>query len=226
MTRISKNRFAVAAGGVLALAAAGSGVAQQAAGDRYARTLAEADITALYNVQLEQQLRSQEQEIAQIERETVELDATAVDVQPLLQRMFDEFAQFVADDVPFFKEERDQRVERLRELMTNVEASSSEKYRRLLEAYQIEMEYGRTMSAYKQTLADGSEAELVRLGRVTLLYRKVEGGETGYWDNERKDWVAAPDMAPQIEEALSIAKEEKAPDLIVVPVRAPQGGRS
>jgi hypothetical protein len=226
MTRISKNRFAVATCGVLAIAAAGSAAAQQAAGDRYAQTLAEADITALYNVQIEQQLRSQEQEIAQIEREMAALDATAVDVQPLLQRMFDELVAFVADDVPFFKEERDQRVARLRELMTNVEASPSEKFRRLIEAYQIEMEYGRTMSSYKQTLADGSEAEMVRLGRVTLLYRKVEGGETGYWDNEQKAWVAAPDMADEIEEALSIAKEERAPDLIIVPVRAPQGGRS
>jgi hypothetical protein len=95
-----------------------------------------------------------------------------------------------------------------------------------VEAYQIEMEYGRTMSAYKQTLADGREAEMVRLGRVVLMYRTVEGGETGYWDNERKEWVADPDMAAQIEEALGIAKEERAPDLIVVPVPAPQGGRS
>ena len=50
--------------------------------------------------------------------------------------------------------------------MQSVEASPSEKFRRLMEAYQIEMEYGRTMSAYKQTLDDGREAEMVRLGRV------------------------------------------------------------
>jgi hypothetical protein len=226
MTRISTRRFAAAVGGLLAIAASGSGVAQEAGGDRYARTLAEADIAARYNVQIEQQLRSQEQEIAQLEREIGTLDGTAVDVQPLLQRMFDDLVQFVAADVPFFKDERDQRVERLRELMARVDATASEKWRRLIEAYQIEMEYGRTMSFYKQTLADGREAEMIRLGRVTLMYRTVDGAETGYWDNERKEFVAAPDMAPQIEEALGIAKEERAPDLIMVPVPAPQGGRS
>ena len=227
MTRISKRRFAAAVAGLLAMGATSVGVAQQAAGgDRYARTLAEADITARYNVQIEQQLRSQEQEIATLEQEIAALDGTAVDVQPLLQRMFDELAQFVAADVPFFKDERDQRVARLRELMANVDASASEKFRRLLEAYQIEMEYGRTMSFYKQALADGREAEMVRLGRVTLLYRTVEGGETGYWDNQSKQWVPDPDSAGQIEDALSIAKEERAPDLIIVPVPAPQGGRS
>jgi len=226
MTRISTRRFAAVAGGLLATAVAGIGAAQQTGGDRYARTLAEADITTRYNAQIEQQLRSQEQEIAAIEQEIVALDATAVDVQPLLQRMFDELVQFVADDVPFFKDERDRRIEVLRELIARVDASPSEKFRRLVEAYQIEMEYGRTMSSYKQVLADGREAEMVRLGRVTLLYRTVEGGETGYWDNERKEWVADPDAAAQIEEALSIAKEERAPDLIIVPVPAPQGGRS
>jgi len=227
MTRISKRRFGAAAGGLLAIAATGIGVAQQTGGgDRYARTLAEADITARYNVQIEQQLRSQEQEIATLEQEIAALDGTAIDVQALLQRMFDELVEFVADDVPFFKAERDERIARVRDVMASVEASASEKYRRLLEAYQIEMEYGRTMSSYKQTLADGREAEMVRLGRVTLLYRTVEGGETGYWDNERKEWVADPDSAAEIQEALSIAKEEKAADLIIVPVPAPQGGRS
>jgi hypothetical protein len=140
--------------------------------------------------------------------------------------MFDELVQFVASDVPFFKEERDQRIQRLRDLMAQVDASASEKFRRLIEAYQIEMEYGRTMSAYRQALPDGREAEIVRLGRVSLMYRTMEGGETGYWDNERKEWVADPDSARAIEEALAIAKEERAPDLITVPVPAPQGGRS
>ena len=226
MTRISNKKLAAAVAGLLTMAATSVGVAQQTAGDRYARTLAEADITARYNTQIEQQLDHQQEEIAKLEQEIAALDGTAVDVQPLLQRMFDDLSQFVTGDVPFFKEERDTRIQRLRELMGSVEASASEKFRRLIEAYQIEIEYGRTMSFYKQTLADGREAEMVRLGRISLLYRTTEGGETGYWDNQSKQWVADPDAAGSIEDALSIAKEEKAPDLIIVPVPAPQGGRS
>ena len=226
MTRISNNKVAVLAGGFLSLAAATAGVAQDTGADRYARALAEADITARYNVQIEQQLRSQEEEVAALEQQIAGLDATAVDVQTMLQRMYDDLVQFVANDVPFFKEERDTRMQRLTELMQNVEASASEKFRRLMEAYQIEMEYGRTMSAYRQTLDDGREAEMVRLGRVVLMYRVIEGGETGYWDNEQKQFVPDPDASAAITEALSIAKEERAPDLIIVPVPAPQGGRS
>jgi septal ring factor EnvC (AmiA/AmiB activator) len=226
MTRISNDKLAAIALGLLSLAAAGVGVAQETGGDRYARALADAAITQRYNTQIEQQLRSQEQEITSLEQQIAGMDATAVDVQSMLQRMYDDLAMFVQSDVPFFKEERDQRMQRITELMQNVEASPSEKFRRLMEAYQIEMEYGRTMSAYKQALDDGREAELVRLGRVVLLYRVIEGGETGYWDNTQKRWVADPESRAAIENALSIAKEEKAPDLIIVPVPAPQGARS
>jgi hypothetical protein len=67
---------------------------------------------------------------------------------------------------------------------------------------------------------------MVRLGRVVLMYRVIDGGETGYWDNEQKRFVPDPDRSRAIEEALSIAKEERAPDIIIVPVPAPQGGRS
>ena len=225
MTRISNNKFALA-GGLLAMAAAAAGVAQETGAERYARARAEADITARYNVQIEQLLRSQEEEVTALEEQIAGLDATAVDVQSMLQRMYDDLVQFVENDVPFFKEERATRMQRLTELMQNVEASASEKFRRLMEAYQIEMEYGRTMTAYRQTLDDGREAEMVRLGRVVLMYRVIEGGETGYWDNEQKQFVPDPDASPAINEALSIAKEERAPDLIIVPVPAPQGGRS
>jgi len=226
MTRISNHKLAAIVSGLLSLAAAGVGVAQETGGERYARALADAAITQRYNTQIEQQLRSQEQEIASLEQQIAGMDATAVDVQAMLQRMYDELVTFVQNDVPFFKQERDERMQRITELMQNVEASPSEKFRRLMEAYQIEMEYGRTMSAYRQTLDDGRDAEVVRLGRIVLLYRVMEGGETGYWDNTQKQWVAAPESRAAIENALSIAKEEKAPDLIIVPVPAPQGARS
>src|SRR5262245_55500096 len=226
MTRISNNKLAAVVSGLLSLAAAGAAVAQETGGERYARALADAAITQRYNTQIEQQLRSQEQEIASLEQQIAGLDATAAGVETMLQRMYDELVTFVQNDVPFFKEERDERMGRLSELMQRVDALPGEKFRRLIEAYQIEMEYGRTMSAYKQTLDDGRDAELVRLGRIVLLYRVVEGGETGYWDNERKQWVADPDSRAAIENALSIAKEERAPDLIIVPVPAPQGARS
>lgn len=228
MTRSPSNKTFIAVRSFVALGLVGavSVAVAQDAGTRYAQILADADTTARYNVTIEEQLRSQASEMTALQQQIAGLDATAADVAPMLQRMFDDFEKFVTADVPFLTTERMQRVERLRELMGNLEASPGEKFRRLLEGYTIEMEYGRTMDSYQGMLADGREAEFVRLGRISLMYRTVDGAESGYWDNQQKMWVADPDHARAIEEALRIAKQEGAPDLITVPVPAAQGGRS
>lgn len=213
-------RCAALAIGLSALS--GAAYAQEA-GAGYAEILADADITARYNAQLEQQLRSQQTKIASLEQQIVGLDATAVDVQPILQRMYSELSEFVKKDIPFLASERTNRLDRLAELMGNTEATSSEKFRRLMEAYQIEMEFGRSTSAYKDKMADGREAEFVRIGRIALLYRTTDGSESGYWDNQQKSWVPDPDSASEVLDALRIVKEEIAADLITVPLPAPQG---
>jgi len=101
-------------------------------------------------------------------------------------------------------------------------ALNAERYRRLLEAYQIELDYGRTMISYKGKLEDGREADFVRVGRVSLLYRTADGEEAGYWDAQQKQWVVANEYNKAVEIAVLIATKESAPDLITVPVPAPQ----
>lgn len=209
------------------LSAAGHAAAQQQdAGARYAEALADAAITERYNAFIQGQVDSQQAEMETLQQQIDGLDQTAADIEPMLERMFTELEQFVTSDVPFFSEERMKRLDTLRELMANPDAQLSEKFRRLLEAYQIEMEYGRTMDSYKGTIGDGRDVEFVRLGRVSLLYRTVDGLEVGYWDNQQKTWVAAPEYSRAIERALKIAKQEGAPDLVTVPVPAAQGERS
>lgn len=227
MTRSPSNMTFIAARSLAALGLVGAAsvAAAQDASTRYAQLLADADTTARYNVTIEGQMRSQAAEIAALEQQLVGMDATAVEIQPMLQKMYDDLVAFVAADVPFLAEERQARVDRLRDLMEQVDAAPGEKFRRLLEAYTIEMEYGRTMDSY-EGMVEGKEAEFVRLGRVSLMYRTLDGEESGYWDNQQKMWIADPDHARAIEEALGIAKQEVAPDLITVPVPAPQGGRS
>jgi hypothetical protein len=230
-SQFNKTLNVVAALGLAAAASVGlsqiAGAQQeQDPGARYAQLVADAQIFERYNATIQQQVASQQQEIAALEQQLAAMDQTAIDVQPLLQRMFDELEQFVSSDIPFLQQERADRISRLREMMSRVETSASEKFRRLMEAYQIELEYGRTMDAYRGTLTDGREAEFVRLGRVSLMYRTADGEETGYWDRDQRTWVVDEDYNDSIEQALRIAREEQAPDLIAVPVPAAQGGRS
>ena len=201
---------------------------QDAAG-RYAQAVADAESLERYNTQLQDQVRSQEEEIASIERQLIEIETTNREVQPLMQQMVDTLARFVELDVPFLIDERNNRVKGLQEMMGRADVTISEKYRLILEAYQIELEYGRTLDAYEGRLeSSGQErtVEFVRLGRVSLMYRTLDGTETGYWNNEQKQWVADNSYAEAVEEALRVARRDGAPELLTVPVPAPQEVRS
>jgi hypothetical protein len=174
-------------------------------------------------------VRSQEEEIASIERQLLEIDTTTREVQPLMQQMVDTLARFVELDVPFLLEERTARVQNLRSLMPRADVTISEKYRLILEAYQIELDYGRTLNAYEGRLGTGADArtvEFVRLGRVSLMYRTLDGAETGYWDANQDTWVVDPSYAEAVEEAIRVARDDGAPELLTVPIPAPQEVRS
>lgn len=201
---------------------------QDAAG-RYAQAAAEIESLDRFNRQLEEQVKSQQEEIASIEKQLSEIETTNREVQPLMQRMVDTLETFVALDVPFLLEERTGRVSSLKEMMARADVTISEKYRRILEAYQIELEYGRTLDAYVGMLGTGGDArtvEFVRLGRVSLMYRTLDGSQTGYWNAQQKSWVVDASYAAAVKEALRVARRDGAPELLTVPVPAPQEVRS
>lgn len=204
---------------VSAMLAAGTAVAQDA-GSEYADVMAEVDRYSQFNTHLEQLLQSQQRDIESLTQQIAALEGTAAQVQPLVEKMFAALEQFVANDLPFLAEERSKRIDTLRVQMQE-EGALAEKFRRLLEAYTIEVEYGRTMQAYPGEI-DGREVQFIHLGRVSLLYRTTDGEETGYWDRNSKSWVADSDYARAVEEAIRMAEEALAPDLVTLPVPAPE----
>jgi hypothetical protein len=201
----------------------------QDADGRAAQMTADAESLERFNRQLEEQVREQETEVASLERQLLEIETTNREVQPLMQKMVDTLARFIELDVPFLIEERTERVRNLQELMGRADVTISEKYRLILEAYQIELDYGRTFEPYEGRLGTGPDARIVefaKLGRVSLMYRTLDGTETGYWDAKQKTWVVDNSYADEIEEAIRIARGDDAADLLVVPVPAPQEVRS
>jgi hypothetical protein len=192
--------------------------------DRYRQALTDAESLTKYNEHLAVQVKSQADEVASLRRQLTEVETTDREIQPLMQRMVETLEQFVSLDVPFLIEERKARVETLKQMMARADITISEKYRRILEAYQIEMEYGRTLEAWEGKLGEGDGAktvEFVRLGRVSLMYQTLDGDETGYWDAQQNQWVVDGDYRQAVREALRVAKKKGAPDLLRVPVPAP-----
>jgi chromosome segregation ATPase len=196
---------------------------------QYRQYLKEAKSLREYREQLEAQVESQAAEIEFVKQQLVEIETTARDVMPLMNRMLDTLERFVNLDLPFQLEERHKRVASLREAMDRADVTISEKYRRIVEAYQIETDYGRTLEVYQGELGEGADARTVRflrLGRVALLYQTLDGEETGYWDAAQKKWVEDNSYRSAVRHGFAVADKSSAPDLLTAPVPAPTESRS
>ena len=71
-------------------------------------------------------------------------------------------------------------------------------------------------------LVDGINlaAQFFRLGRLNLYYMTPDGGETGYWDKNKKSWVhLCGKYSDEIDSALKIAYKQAPPDFINLPVQ-------
>ena len=192
----------------------------------YKSILAELDNARIYNDQLEKLVSSQQQETLSLERQLKEIDVTERQILPFIQRMLTTLDEFVKLDVPFLTEERHNRLQQLHSMMDDASVSIAEKYRRVMEAYQVETDYGRNIEAYRNKLnQNGSErlVDFLRVGRVALLYRTLDGSDSGYWDQGKRRWISMGDeFSRAVADGLRIARKEAAPALIDVPVSAPE----
>ena len=123
-------------------------------------------------------------------------------------------------------DERRQRIAQLRELLHQPDASLADKYRRVMEAYQIETDYGRTLEAYRATLATGTgerSVDFLRIGRMVLLYRSLDGADAGVWDPRAQSWQILPQQYQSaLKQGFRVARKQTTPELLVLPVQAPE----
>lgn len=177
-----------------------------------------------YNDQLEQLVNSQQEELESIKLQLKNIETTQRDIVPLMNKMIEVLEQFVALDIPFLQEERHNRLVSLKTMMGRADVSLSEKYRRIMEAYQVETEYGRTIEAYQAELpkdGDSRTVDFLRIGRVSLYYLTLDGMEAGVWDNDKQQWVTlSDDYLQPIADGLKVARKQLPPDLMVLPVKS------
>ncbi|MDO6565678.1 DUF3450 domain-containing protein [Alteromonas sp. 1_MG-2023] len=176
----------------------------------------------VYNTQLRKQINSQEQEMDDLNAAIDEVSVVERQITPLMMRMIDGMEQFIALDVPFLPEERKNRVMDLKAMMDRADVAASEKFRRVMEAYQVEMDYGRTMEAYSGLhTINGQErdVEFLRLGRTALIYQTRDASSQGVWNKQTRQWEELDSSyRTQITKGLRMAKKQLAPDLLMLPV--------
>ncbi|KXI28617.1 DUF3450 domain-containing protein [Paraglaciecola hydrolytica] len=182
----------------------------------------EIDGLDIYNNQLRKQIDSQMKEMAALNASIDDVSVIERQITPLMMRMIEGLEQFVALDVPFLAEERNQRITSLKDMMDRADIAPSEKFRRVMEAYQVEMDYGRTLEAYAGLhTIDGQErnVDFLRVGRTALIYQTRDAALQGSWNKQSGQWEALPSSyRTQVTKGLRMAKKQLAPDLLMLPV--------
>jgi hypothetical protein len=190
----------------------------------YRAVVRETESLKIYNDNLEKVVMDQRAEVISINEQLTGLEATNRGVVPMMLEMIETLGLIVENDMPFRLEERRARVVRLGEMMDQADVTASEKYRRVMEAYQGELEYGRTTEAYSAALpTTGQTVDFLRVGRTLLIYQTSDQLTTGWFNPATRAFEDLPDIyRSEVKEGLAIAKNEKAPNLVMLPVPGPE----
>ncbi|MBT8471720.1 MAG: DUF3450 domain-containing protein [Marinicaulis sp.] len=191
----------------------------------YRANLKQLEAARRYNASLERNVEAQTREIERLTVDIENVEGLQRAMQPLMEDMVETFGQLVNADAPFLVEERAARAARLQGLMSDTSQSAAQKYRLIVEAYQIENEYGRTIGFYEGTIGDGESeltGEFLRVGRIALIFKTPDDSVLRIWDKDARDFVDLNRSYLQdVKFGLRMAKEQTAPDIFFVPVKPP-----
>ncbi|MBV7439317.1 DUF3450 domain-containing protein [Aeromonas sp. sif2416] len=175
-----------------------------------------------YNRYMQSLVADQQNELGKLSSQLAAVEQTRQGLIPLMLQMQAELEQLVQEDIPLRKDDRLARIEQLKLTMARADVSEAEKFRQLLQAYQIEAEYGSRMDAYPAQLElDGAErrVDVLALGRVSLLAMTADRSQAWRWSAESKKWLALDSQwLEPIAEALDMAADKRVPQLLHVPL--------
>ncbi|MDA7569040.1 DUF3450 domain-containing protein [Emcibacteraceae bacterium] len=195
---------------------------------QYKNVLKTVDGLKVYNAQMERSIERQMQAMEELTENIKNVTDVKRQVEPLLVRMIDGLEQFIKNDLPFQLEERLAGLDRVKDLMTNPDVDSSERFRSVFELYQIENDYGRVFQSYQQTMdVNGQEriVDMLMVGRVALLYQTTDGTVSGAYNKETKQFEVVDEATyrKSITSAIRVANAQEAADkILILPISAPE----
>lgn len=194
----------------------------------YKTVMKQVDGLRVYNARLERQIANQERRIADIDGSISEAAVIQRQIPPLVARMLDGLEQFIKLDMPFDLDTRLGNIDAVRNNLDRSDVTAAEAFRQVLELYSIELQYGRGIESYTDTIeVNGTprEVDILRIGRVSLVYQTTDGAETGAWNTGTQSWEAlsAGDYAAAVRKGVRIAKKQATIELLNMPVAAPEG---
>ena len=194
--------------------------------DQYRSVNKEIDGLRVYNRLMTAQTNGQKATLEDIALSMDQVDVINRQIFPLMERMIDGLERSIALDIPFLKDERAKRIETLKEIMERSDVSVAEKFRKVMEAYQIENDYGSSSEWYLDELPIGDsvrEFKMLRIGRIGLYFQSDDTTITGWWNSEEGRYEElGSENRNEIRKGLRIARQLVAPELVLIPLPAPE----
>ena len=192
--------------------------------DQYRAVNKEIDGLKVYNRLMTAQTNGQQATLDDISLSMAQVDVINRQIFPLMERMIDGIEQSIALDIPFLMEERTDRMAKLKEIMERSDVSVAEKFRKVMEAYQIENDYGSSSETYRQSLEIEDtvrDYNMLRIGRIGLYFQSDDSRITGAWDVDQHAFVILGNKhRNEIKKGIRMAKDLIAPELLLLPVPA------
>ncbi|HAU67907.1 MAG TPA: hypothetical protein DCW52_05855 [Gammaproteobacteria bacterium] len=221
----TSRAVAVVAIGLVSTIVSAQSASGQSVDQVFARELKLVEGLKVYNDQLNAQLRAQGVARAEILKSIEDSKGLEEQVAPLLSTMLSALDKFVQADLPFHQEDRMDSIGRLKALMSNPEARTSDRFRNIMDIYTSEIEYGNTFEAYRGSIpVDGEDTvlDILRIGRLSLYAQTDDRKRSFMWDKASGQWVDI-DSHRDIRTAIKVASKTVAPELLSLPVSAPEG---
>ena len=173
----------------------------------------------LYNAQKRIQIQAQLDLMDKLDEQLVQVVVMQRQIPPLAQKMLDSLESFISLDSPFRKEERQNRIDLVRSSLAKPKVTASEQVRQVLEAYNIEAEYGRKIDTYESTLNDGTVVNILVIGRIGMFYQTKDEQSSGRWNNETGQWDELPgSYRKPIRDGIRMAKKLAPTDMLMMPI--------
>jgi len=196
----------------------------------YRSLLKQVDGLKVYNNQLSTQIDSQMALISKFENSTAQVALIERQMLPLIMKMVESLGDFVDLDLPFHEQERAERIIFLEENIEKSEVDISEKFRQVLEVYQIENEYGRKMDSYSQIIkinGQDYDVNVLRVGRIAMVAQTKDTKLSAVYDNATKSWVELDNgtYRNSIKNGIKMANKQASIGVMTLPIAAPKGAR-
>ena len=180
----------------------------------------------VYNAQMRKQIERQEERLKEIDKTMKEAQVMQRQIPPFTRRMLAGIEKSIELDMPFHLAERKERISFANAAIDNPTVSPAEGLRQVLETFNVEMEYGRKLDNYKDTIEiEGQQREVnvLRVGRLALVYQSSDESLTGAWDNNKDEWVPLDNSYRNpTRKGLRIANKLATVSMLELPIQNPE----